>query len=254
MFKYGNYIAKPEVDAEAGILHGRILNISDVVCFEGRTVKEAEQDFQRAVDAYIASCREKGKEPAKPFSGKLPFRTTPEIHRDIYIASTRVDKSINAWMEEVLSLAARQHNQPPNVAPEKQEGLTISFVEYERLLAQLQNKLLQLQDVIRPYLEEKTDGSLTRLFRDMKPFLKDRELPELFSKVETIQERLKSMQYEASFLAIMDQVPATVPVSEHSSTSNSASSQVADPPTSEGKSYSSSVLPIMPSAKVDILS
>lgn len=247
MFKYGNYIAKPEVDAEAGILHGRVLNISDVVCFQGRTVREAEQEFRKAVDAYIANCRESGKEPAKPFSGKLPFRTTPEIHRDIYMASARVDKSINAWMEDVLGQAARQYSQEAAVVPEKQEGLTISLVEYERLLAQLHDKILQLQGVIRPYLEEKTDGSLTRLFRDIKPFLKDRELPDLFNKVETIQERLKSMQYEAAFLALMDQPSEAAPSPENLSSSDKV---VADAPTTEGHaSYSSSVLPIIPSPK-----
>lgn len=252
MFKYGNYIAKPEVDAEEGVLHGRVLNISDVVCFQGKTVKEAEQEFRKAVDAYIATCREKGKEPAKPFSGKLPFRTTPEIHRDIYIASTRVDKSINAWMEDVLSQAARQNNHSSSSTPEKPEGLSISLVEYERLLSQLQHKILQLQNIIKPYLEEKTDSSFTRLFRDIKPFLKDRELSDLLDKVETIQEHLRSVQYqEAALLALMDQSPEAIPDPANSSTS---SKMVTDAPTPESSPYAPSVLPINTTPKVDMLS
>jgi predicted HicB family RNase H-like nuclease len=40
------------------------------------------------------------------FSGKLPFRTTPERHRKLFIAATTAGKSINAWMDEVLPQAA----------------------------------------------------------------------------------------------------------------------------------------------------
>lgn len=206
MFKYGNYIAKLEVDAEEGILHGRVLNISDIVSFQGKTVREAEQEFRKAVDTYIETCKQKGKEPEKPFSGKLPFRTTPEIHRDIYIAATRADKSINSWMEEILGKAAQQPNVASAEASEDRSEFAISIEEYEKLLAQLQGKIIQLQNTIKPYLEEKTTSSFARLFRDMRPLLKDRELPELLEKVETIQERLKSVQYqEAALLSLIDQ-------------------------------------------------
>lgn len=216
MFKYGNYIAKLEVDAEEGVLHGRVLNISDVVSFQGKTVREAEQEFRKAVDAYIETCKQKGKEPAKPFSGKLPFRTTPEIHRDIYIAATRADKSINSWMEEILAKAAQRPNLAHPQTPEDRSEFAISIEEYEKLLAQLQNKIIQLQNTIKPYLEEKTTSSFARLFKAMRPLLKDKELPELLEKVETIQERLKSVQYqEAALLSLMDQ-PSSSPTEQPS--------------------------------------
>ena len=37
MMEYKGYIGKVEVDDEAGILHGEVINIRDVVTFEGRT-------------------------------------------------------------------------------------------------------------------------------------------------------------------------------------------------------------------------
>jgi predicted HicB family RNase H-like nuclease len=204
MFKYGNYIAKLEVNADAGILYGRVLNISDVVMFEGTTVKEAEEDFYRAVDAYIQSCREQGKEPAKPFSGKLPFRTTPEIHRDIYIAATRADKSINAWMEEVLSEAARQAEQPSGATAMNHQEFEVSITQYETLLTQLQLKITQLQNAIQPYLGQKP-GSFIRLFEKIKPFLKDREWSDLLEKVDASRERISQIQSkEEEFLDQME--------------------------------------------------
>jgi hypothetical protein len=45
-------------------------------------------------------------EHEKDFSGRLPFRSDPATHRKIAIAAERENKSINAWMEEVLSEAA----------------------------------------------------------------------------------------------------------------------------------------------------
>jgi predicted HicB family RNase H-like nuclease len=210
MFKYGNYIAKMEVDETEGILYGRVLNISAVVKFEGKTVEEAKQAFHRAVDAYIESCKKQGVEPDKPFSGKLPFRTTPEIHRDIYIAATRANKSINAWMEDVLSRAARQsdrqpESQPTPVALERQP-VEISFAEYKRLLAQLQDKIIQLKNAIMPYLEDKTTSSFALLYKKIRPILKDKELPLLLEKVEAVQESLKSVQsQEAALLALTEQ-------------------------------------------------
>ncbi|MDZ7961925.1 MAG: type II toxin-antitoxin system HicB family antitoxin [Aulosira sp. DedQUE10] len=103
---YKGYTASLEVDVEAGILFGQVLDINDVITFKAKTVEEARQEFQNSVDDYLAFCEELGEEPDKPFSGKLPFRTTPEHHRKIFIAAKKAGKSINAWMDEILTVAA----------------------------------------------------------------------------------------------------------------------------------------------------
>ncbi|MBW4553288.1 MAG: type II toxin-antitoxin system HicB family antitoxin [Aphanocapsa sp. GSE-SYN-MK-11-07L] len=106
MLTYKGYIGCLEIDETAGIIFGRILGIQDVVTFKGETVAEAKQAFQDSVDDYLAFCQELEQSPDKPFSGKLPFRTTPEHHRKVYIAATKAGKSINAWMDQVLAHAA----------------------------------------------------------------------------------------------------------------------------------------------------
>ncbi len=103
---YKGYTASIEVDADAGILFGRVLDIKDVITFKAKTVDEAREEFYKSVDDYLAFCQELGEEPDKPFSGKLPFRTTPEQHRKIFIAAKKAGKSINAWMDEILTRAA----------------------------------------------------------------------------------------------------------------------------------------------------
>lgn len=108
MLTHKGYKAHFEVDAEARLIFGRVLGIRDVVTFKGKTIEEAEQAFRDSVDDYLDFCQEIGEKPNKPFSGKLPFRTTPELHRQIYIASKKAGKSINAWMEEAVVKAAEE--------------------------------------------------------------------------------------------------------------------------------------------------
>ncbi|KOR33839.1 MULTISPECIES: type II toxin-antitoxin system HicB family antitoxin [Planktothricoides] len=103
MFTYKGYTGQVEVDAEADILFGTVLDINDVITFQGKTVEEARQEFQNSVDDYLEFCQKLGEKPEKTFSGKLPYRTSPETHRKIFIAAKKAGKSINAWMDEVLS-------------------------------------------------------------------------------------------------------------------------------------------------------
>lgn len=107
MLNYKGYIGAIEIDLASGLLLGRVLNIRDVVTFQGTTVAEAKQEFQTSVDDYLDFCAELGQEPEKPFSGKLPFRTSAEHHQLIFLAATKAGKSMNAWMDEVLVQEAR---------------------------------------------------------------------------------------------------------------------------------------------------
>ncbi|MFO7142578.1 toxin-antitoxin system HicB family antitoxin, partial [Arthrospira sp. PCC 8006] len=102
MLTYKGYSGHIEVDTENGILFGRVLDIKDTITFQGKTVEEASQAFRDSVDDYLEFCEELGEKPDKPFSGKLPFRTTPDLHRKIFLAAAKAGKSINGWMEEVI--------------------------------------------------------------------------------------------------------------------------------------------------------
>lgn len=100
--QYKGYTAQIEIDEDAGILFGKVLDIKDVITFKGNTVEELRQSFRDSVDDYLEWCEELGEDPNRPFSGKLPFRTTPEHHHRIFLAAKKANKSINAWMDEVL--------------------------------------------------------------------------------------------------------------------------------------------------------
>lgn len=100
---YKGYTAAVEFDANEGILYGHVLDLRDVITFQSESAAELVEEFHTSVDEYLAFCAEQGIEPAKPYSGKLPFRTTPENHRRIAMAAARAGMSINAWMESTLA-------------------------------------------------------------------------------------------------------------------------------------------------------
>lgn len=102
MMDYKGYIGKVEIDDEAGMLHGEVINIRDVVTFEGTSVDEIHKAFRESVDDYLDFCAQRGESPEKPFSGKFVVRLPAELHRKAYIQAKLADKSLNGWVTEVL--------------------------------------------------------------------------------------------------------------------------------------------------------
>jgi predicted HicB family RNase H-like nuclease len=103
--EYKGYIGKVELDEEAGILYGEVINVRDVITFEGTTVDEIQQAFRDSVDDYLDFCAQRGESPEKPFSGKFVVRLPAELHRKAYIQAKLKDKSLNSWVMEVLETA-----------------------------------------------------------------------------------------------------------------------------------------------------
>jgi predicted HicB family RNase H-like nuclease len=105
MMEYKGYIGKVEMDDEAGILHGEVINIRDVITFEGTSVGEIQKAFRESVDDYLEFCTQRGEAPEKPFSGKFVVRLPTELHRKAYVQAKLADKSLNGWVTEVLKTA-----------------------------------------------------------------------------------------------------------------------------------------------------
>jgi predicted HicB family RNase H-like nuclease len=105
MMEYNGYIAKVEFDDEAEIFHGEVINLRDVITFQGTSVTGLRQAFQESVEDYLAFCAERGEEPEKPFSGKFSLRIDPELHRQITLQARLANKSLNSWVSERLEEA-----------------------------------------------------------------------------------------------------------------------------------------------------
>jgi hypothetical protein len=84
----------------------------------------------------------------REFSGKMPFRTTPEIHRAIYRAAKQAGKSVNAWMEEELQQSAtRQLEGESDRVPD------VSLAAIQELIKDNPAAVAGLVDDIKPLLK-----------------------------------------------------------------------------------------------------
>jgi predicted HicB family RNase H-like nuclease len=64
--KYKGYEAVIEYDAEDRLFFGRVINIKDIIVFDGLSVDELEQAFYDVIDEYLADCEALKKLPEKP--------------------------------------------------------------------------------------------------------------------------------------------------------------------------------------------
>ena len=103
--EYKGYIGKVEFDDEAGTFHGEVVNLRDVVTFEGRTVAELRKAFRDSVDDYLELCAERNEPPEKPYSGRFVVRVEPSLHKAIATNAKLRDKSLNSWVRGVLENA-----------------------------------------------------------------------------------------------------------------------------------------------------
>lgn len=92
---YKGYSARIDYDDDDGIFTGRIAGITDMVGFHADTVEGLRAAFQEAVEDYLETCAQLGKEPQKAFSGQVMFRIDPEVHRKAALAAELAGKSLN---------------------------------------------------------------------------------------------------------------------------------------------------------------
>jgi antitoxin (DNA-binding transcriptional repressor) of toxin-antitoxin stability system len=64
--EYKGYIGKVEVDDEAGVFHGEVANLRDVITFAGESVAALRQALQESIDDYLAFCAARHEAPQTP--------------------------------------------------------------------------------------------------------------------------------------------------------------------------------------------
>jgi len=129
--EYKGFLGSVEFDPEAGVLHGRIEFIEDLVTFEGTTVPMVVREFKAAVDDYLATCKEVGREPDVPFKGTFNVRVGPELHKRAAMAAKRSDRSLNDFVKEAVERCLENEGLVMrHVHEHKHEVVQIQPVEY----------------------------------------------------------------------------------------------------------------------------
>ncbi|MDL1974132.1 MAG: type II toxin-antitoxin system HicB family antitoxin [Deltaproteobacteria bacterium] len=106
---YRGYFAKINFDERDGIFWGKVIGIKDSITFEGETVAQLTEDFHSAINHYLADCKQNGRIPDKPYSGKLTLRVSPGIHAEIAAAAAHAGKSLNKWVADTLNQVVHSH-------------------------------------------------------------------------------------------------------------------------------------------------
>jgi len=106
---YKGYTAIVGFSADDECLVGHIAGINDVIGFHADSVEEIRKVFQETVDDYLATCAKIGREPNKPYSGKVTLRLPPELHAQLAVQAEANGSSLNNWMVTALNRAVERH-------------------------------------------------------------------------------------------------------------------------------------------------
>lgn len=102
LIEYRGYVGRVVFDDEAGIFHGEVINLKDVITFQGECVAELREALKDSVEDYLDFCKERGEKPEKPLSGKFVVRLDPELHQEISKLAAMEGISLNQWVSRVL--------------------------------------------------------------------------------------------------------------------------------------------------------
>lgn len=57
MIEYKGYTCVYEFDEKRTLFYGKVTNCDNLITFQGKPVKETKENFQEAVDQYLAWCK-----------------------------------------------------------------------------------------------------------------------------------------------------------------------------------------------------
>ena len=102
--QYKGYLAAIEYDESVELFHGRVVNAGDypVATFEASDVEGLKREFRISVEDYLAFCKEKGLEPAKPYPDTVSVKLGPTLHRQATLVSMEDGISLNDWIKEAI--------------------------------------------------------------------------------------------------------------------------------------------------------
>lgn len=98
ILKYKEYEGTAELDMTRWVCRGRILFINDLVTYEAASPAKLKKEFEAAVDDYIKTCKDLGREPQKPLKGQFNVRIPPDLHKAAVLLA--LDK--NVYLNDVV--------------------------------------------------------------------------------------------------------------------------------------------------------
>lgn len=100
--EYNGYIGTIEYSQEDKCFFGKLDMINDLVTFEANNADDLEDNFKNAVDEYIETCEQLGREPQKAFKGVFNVRTGSELHIAAVRNALKMGISLNSYIKNLI--------------------------------------------------------------------------------------------------------------------------------------------------------
>ena len=102
---YKGYLGSVEYSEEDNLFFGQVLDIRDLILYEGYNVDELVGDFHASVDSYLDLCKRNGVEPNRPYKGSFNVRISPELHSKAATLAKQQQISLNSFVEKAIEAA-----------------------------------------------------------------------------------------------------------------------------------------------------
>ncbi len=93
--EYKGYTAAVQYDDADDCFVGRVIGITDRIVFDGESTNELRLNFHEVLDTYLAHCKQVGKSPEVPRSGRLLLRLPAELHAYVAQQAESTGESVN---------------------------------------------------------------------------------------------------------------------------------------------------------------
>ncbi|WP_445956255.1 type II toxin-antitoxin system HicB family antitoxin [Yeosuana sp.] len=107
---YKGYFGTVNFNSDDEVFYGKVFGISDLVNFEGSSVKELKESFEESIDDYLETCKELGKQPNKTFKGSFNVRVSMELHKRAAIIASQKRISLNDFVKKAIGYAVLHEN------------------------------------------------------------------------------------------------------------------------------------------------
>lgn len=91
-------------DPEIEMFRGEFVGLNGGANFYASDVAGLQREGSLSLALFLKTCKEKGIDPLKNFSGKFVLRVPPATHEAAALAAAASGKSLNQWMVEALEL------------------------------------------------------------------------------------------------------------------------------------------------------
>lgn len=103
VLNYRGFIGSVHFSADDRIFYGKIEGITDLITFEGESVKKLIESFHYMVDEHIKDCETENIELEKSYKGSFNVRLTPELHKRIAVSAKMRGITLNKYVYDALN-------------------------------------------------------------------------------------------------------------------------------------------------------